>query len=80
MPRATGHSVVSSVQSQQDNHLLGDESTIEYVHNLVKNSDIDNPLEDWSVFYCGGSNEIRSILKRVTKKYGVDYAVEKFDW
>ena len=82
-PRAssTAGSAHQSVQTSQNNHILGDDSTIEYMCNLVKNSvGGDNPLEDWSVFYCGGSNEIRSILHGVTKKYDLDYSVEKFDW
>lgn len=78
MPRAS--SVVGSVQSSHDNHVLGDETTINYMRNLIKNSDGDNPLEDWSVFYCGGSNAIANILRDVTSKYSIDFALEKFDW
>ena len=78
MPRAS--SVVGSVQSLHENHVLGDESTMNYMQNLTKNSDGDNPLEDWSVFYCGGSNAVSNILRDVTSKYSIGFALEKFDW
>ena len=63
------------------NHLLGDSYTIDYMCNLLKNSeDVDNPLEDWSIFYCGGSSKMKDDLKAISKKYTIDLSVEKFDW
>jgi len=70
-------------------NILGDETTIRYVQTLVTSSrsssdsgsgDDHNPLEDWSVFYCGGSDEIKNNLKTITQKYNIDLAVEMFDW
>ena len=61
--------------------VLGEEGTIEYVKMIADNTDgSGNPLEDWSVFYCGGSNKIKANLKEISRKYGIDFAVEKFDW
>eukprot|EP00984_Skeletonema_dohrnii_P014383 scaffold6034_cov87-Skeletonema_dohrnii-CCMP3373.AAC.3 len=61
-------------------HLLGDSYTIDYMRNLPKNSEGDNPLEDWSIFYCGGSSKMKDDLKAISKKYNIDLSVEKFDW
>ena len=61
-------------------HLLGDSNTIDYMCNLLKNSEGDNPLEDWSIFYCGGSSKMKDGLEAISKKYTIDLSVEKFDW
>jgi len=61
-------------------HLLGDSYTVYYMCNLLKNSEGDNPLEDWSIFYCGGSSKMKDDLKAISKKYTIDLSVEKFDW
>ena len=63
-------------------HILGDSYTMDYVCNLLKlkNSDGDNPLEEWSVFYCGGSSKMKDDLGRISKKYNIGLSVEKFDW
>lgn len=37
-------------------------------------------VQDWTIFYCGGSNGIKENLKDIAKKYGLAFAVEKFDW
>ena len=75
----TSESVTDSISTR--NNILGDDKTVTYMRNLLKNSyDGDNPFEDWGVFYCGGSNQVANILKEVTSKYGIDFAVEKFDW
>jgi len=37
-------------------------------------------VQDWTIFYCGGSNGIKKNLKDIAKKYGLAFAVEKFDW
>ncbi|KAK1735722.1 hypothetical protein QTG54_013428 [Skeletonema marinoi] len=51
------------------NHLLGDSYTIDYMCNLLKNSeDVDNPLEDWSIFYCGGSSKMKDDLKKQSRR------------
>jgi len=62
--------------------VFGDSNTIEYMNNLmnVSCSTGDKPLEDWSLFYCGGSTGIKNDLKGISKKYDIDLAVEKFDW
>eukprot|EP00577_Skeletonema_sp_RCC1716_P010312 CAMPEP_0113408760 /NCGR_PEP_ID=MMETSP0013_2-20120614/20780_1 /TAXON_ID=2843 ORGANISM="Skeletonema costatum, Strain 1716" /NCGR_SAMPLE_ID=MMETSP0013_2 /ASSEMBLY_ACC=CAM_ASM_000158 /LENGTH=835 /DNA_ID=CAMNT_0000294821 /DNA_START=79 /DNA_END=2586 /DNA_ORIENTATION=- /assembly_acc=CAM_ASM_000158 len=73
-------SIDSSVRRSTHNNILGNDTTIRYMQNLLKYSEGDNPLEDWSIFYCGGSNEIAQILREVTSKYNIDFAVEKFDW
>ena len=73
----------SSKGTSRNGNILGDETTIRYVQTLVtssRSSDDHNPLEDWSVFYCGGSNEIKNNLKTITQKYNMDLAVEMFDW
>ena len=71
----------SSAANSSTHHILGDATTINYVSNLLKDDSFGgNPLEDWSVFYCGGSNKIEDNLSKVTSKYNIDFAVEKFDW
>lgn len=37
-------------------------------------------VQDWTIFYCGGSDGIKKNLKDIAKKYGLAFAVEKFDW
>ena len=60
---------------------LGDDTTIEYMKTIANPTNgSENPLEDWSIFYCGGSNKIKSDLKDIARKYGLGFAVEKFDW
>ena len=61
-------------------HLLGDSYTVYYMCNLLNNSEGDNPLEDWSIFYCGGSSKMKDDLKAISKKYTIDLSDEKFDW
>lgn len=73
-----GSSIYHLAQTGRFKSVLGDEGTIEYVKTLTDGS--ENPLEDWSVFYCGGSNKIKADLKEISRKYGIDFAVEKFDW
>ena len=62
--------------------VFGDANTIEYVQKLMNDSsgDGEKPLEEWSIFYCGGSNAIKKKLKEISKRYNIDLAVEKFDW
>ncbi len=86
MKTITEHNTVRSsshhlAQTGKFKSVLGDEGTIEYVKTIADNTDDNgNPLEDWSVFYCGGSNKIKADLKEISRKYGIDFAVEKFDW
>ena len=73
----------NSIASNNHNFesLFGDESTVEYAKSIANPANgSGNPLEDWSIFYCGGSNKIKSDLKEISRKYGLDFAVEKFDW
>ena len=68
-------------QSNNLESVLGDDSTIEYMKSIANPTNgSENPLEDWSVFYCGGSNKIKSDLKEISRKYSLNFAVEKFDW
>ncbi len=62
--------------------LFGDNDTIEYMKNLMNDSfrTGEKPLEDWSLFYCGGSTGIKKTLQDISKRYHIDLAVEKFDW
>ncbi len=70
--------------SQHHGSLFGGSNTIEYMDKLMNaspSSDSDEkPLEEWSMFYCGGSNAIVKDLKEISKRYDIDLAVEKFDW
>eukprot|EP00985_Skeletonema_marinoi_P014103 scaffold7082_cov144-Skeletonema_marinoi.AAC.1 len=58
-------------------HLLGDSYTVYYMCNLLKNSEGDNPLEDWSIFYCGGSSKMKDDLKAISKKYTIDLSAQR---
>ena len=58
--------------------MIGDESTIKYMENLVNNA--ERPLDDWSMFYCGASTPIEKTLRSMGRKYKIDVGVEKFDW
>lgn len=75
-----GSSIYHMAQTGKFKSVLGDEGTIEYVKKIAETDGGGNPLEDWSVFYCGGSNKIKADLKEISRKYGIDFAVEKFDW
>ena len=83
MPRRTSLGSTGSCHSsvhRTTGHILGDSYTIDYVCNLLKNSDSDNPLEDWSVFYCGGSSKMKADLTKISNKYNIGLSVEKFNW
>ena len=79
-------SLLNSVRSShQSNKTVspfgdGDSDNIEYVKRLMDDSSGEKPLEDWSIFYCGGSNAIVKNLREISKRYDIDLAVEKFDW
>eukprot|EP00986_Skeletonema_menzelii_P011650 scaffold6077_cov75-Skeletonema_menzelii.AAC.9 len=62
--------------------VFGDANTIEYMENLTNDSSKTGakPLEEWSLFYCGGSNGIKNDLKDISKRYNIDLAIEKFNW
>ena len=57
---------------------IGDETTIQYMMDMM--SDAEQPLDDWSMFYCGGSTSIEMTLRDIQKKYKIELGVEKFDW
>lgn len=59
--------------------IIGDESTIKYMQDMAVGS-AEKPLDDWSMFYCGGSSAIEKSLRGIGKKYRIDVGVEKFDW
>mmetsp|Transcript_21864 Transcript_21864/g.33385 ORF Transcript_21864/g.33385 Transcript_21864/m.33385 type:complete len:237 (+) Transcript_21864:2587-3297(+) len=59
--------------------VFGGSDTKEYVQKLMDDNG-EKPLEEWSIFYCGGSNAIKKDLKKISVNYHIDLAVEKFDW
>ena len=79
-------SIRSICNETRDSDPFGDDTTNKYVSNLrllqqnTVHGSGDNPLEDWSTFYCGGSKKIKEILKEVTDKYGIALAIESFDY
>jgi len=66
----------------RQNSVFGDSTTKEYMSKLMNESGDSGrrPLEDWSIFYCGGSRAIHKNLRDISKQYSIDLAVEKFDW
>jgi hypothetical protein len=60
--------------------VFGGSDTKEYVQKLMDDNSGEKPLEEWSIFYCGGSNAIKKDLKKISVNYHIDLAVEKFDW
>ena len=58
--------------------MIGDESTMRYMNNMV--DDIERPLDDWSMFYCGNATPIVKSLHNIKKKYHIGLGIEKFDW
>ena len=81
-PNASGVTDLSSLHNtgQRNESVFGGSNTIEYMKELMSDSSGEKPLEDWSIFYCGGSNAIKKDLKGISKRYDIDLAVEKFDW
>ena len=69
-------------RSVGQNSVFGDSKTKEYMSKLMNDNDGSgrSPLEDWSIFYCGGSKAIHKNLRDISKQYSIDLAVEKFDW
>ena len=83
LPQAAGTPArLSSIHgSTSHGSVFGDANTIEYVQKLINNSSHgEHPLEDWSLFYCGGSDAIKKNLKEISKNYHIDLAIEKFNW
>ena len=64
--------------SSERTRMIGDESTVRYMKNMV--NDIERPLADWSMFYCGTSTPIVKSLCDIEKKYHIGLGIEKFDW
>lgn len=67
-----------STYSSERTRMIGDESTVRYMKNMV--NDIERPLADWSMFYCGTSTPIVKSLCDIEKKYHIGLGIEKFDW
>ncbi len=63
------HSVLSSTRDLNEPVTVGDDETIKYMEALV--DDPDKPLDDWSLFYCGGSRAIKNTLRGIERKYKV---------
>jgi Ca2+-binding EF-hand superfamily protein len=57
---------------------IGDNSTLSYLEGMASN--IESPLDDWSMFYCGNSDPIVKTLKGIEGKYHIRLGIEKFDW
>ena len=56
------------------------QQTMRFMATMIDESDNKDAFRDWSIFYCGGSTAIKKNLKEISKKYGLAFAVEKFDW
>jgi hypothetical protein len=76
----TYSSVLTSTITAGDRsrRMIGDESTMRYMKNMV--DDIERPLDDWSMFYCGNATPIVKSLHNIKKKYHIGLGIEKFDW
>ncbi len=75
------HNMMKSSYSRRGKSMFGDsKNSVKYMNELMNDSSGEKPLEDWSIFYCGGSNAIVKNLKEISKRYDIDLAVEKFDW
>lgn len=61
-----------------DEIVLGNDSTISYMENMV--GDVERPLDDWSMFYCGSATPIVRNLQCIERKYHIGLGIEKFDW
>ena len=80
---STSHHLSTTGNAPGPGHtILGDDSTIGYMKKKINDSikGKESPFEDWSIFYCGGSDGIKKNLQEVSKRYDIDLAVEKFDW
>ena len=72
-------SSLASEEGEKAELLFGGDQAVEHLLELSRHP--DSLLEDWSIFYCGGSARIESDLKATKKKYGIgDLAVERFNW
>ena len=58
--------------------MIGNESTVRYMKNMV--NDIERPLHDWSMYYCGNATPIVKSLHDIEKKCHIGLRIEKFDW
>ena len=76
--RMTIDSSLHSTLFTPTEEMIGDKRTIQYMEGLI--NDAERPLDDWSVFYCGGSTPVEKTLKGIRKKYNIGLGVEKFDW
>ena len=56
------------------------QESVDLLKTMIAQSGDKDFIKDWSLFYCGGSNAIKKSLKDTSKKYGLSFAVEKFDW
>jgi hypothetical protein len=61
-----------------DEIVLGNDSTMSYMENMV--GDVERPLDDWSMFYCGSASPIVRNLQCIERKYHIGLGIEKFDW
>ena len=57
---------------------IGDNSTLSFLEGMASN--IESPLDDWSMFYCGNSDPIVKTLQGIKGKYHIRLGIEKFDW
>lgn len=76
---SSGRFSLASEEGEKAELLFGGDQAVEDLLELSRHP--DSLLEDWSIFYCGGSARIESDLKATKKKYGIGgLAVERFNW
>ena len=70
-----------AIGSDEQNYTIkkiGDNSTLSYLEGMASN--IESPLDDWSMFYCGNSDPIVKTLEGIEGRYHIRLGIEKFDW
>jgi len=88
-------STLTSVMQRENSHVLESIShdienpEMEQLHNNNKLG-VKMPLQagdkkkflakNWKMLYCGGSQPVLNTLKDLERKFGINLAVEKFDW
>lgn len=47
---------------------------------MMNHNNKTNLLSRWCVMYCGGSDQVKGSLKRISKEFGIDLHYESFAW
>lgn len=76
--RASTSKFTSMASSDSQKRMLGGEHSIEYMKSMITHT--ERPLDDWSIFYCGGSSPVEKSLRSICEKYSINLAIEKFNW